>query len=61
MNTATVALRRMILNLTIAEFRPEPVGLSVFLKNRQKQPLRAALERVSFKGALNLASQSGIS
>src|SRR5271165_5187325 len=33
----TIALRRMILHLAIAELRPKPVRASVFLKNRQRQ------------------------
>jgi hypothetical protein len=37
MITATIALWWMILHLAIAEFRPEPMRLTVFLKNRQKQ------------------------
>src|SRR3954471_19559784 len=61
MNTATIALRRMILHLAITEFRPKPAGHGVFLKNRQKQSLRAALERITFKCDMNLPSQSDIS
>jgi hypothetical protein len=62
MNTTTIALRRMILHLPIAEFRPKPVGPCIFLKNRQKQALRAALlKRVTFKCDMNLPSQSDVS
>ena len=61
MNAATIAFRRMILHLAIAEVRPKPMGASVLFKNRQEQTLRSARERVTFKCAMNLPSQSAIS